>query len=167
MFLPLAGAAWLLLCAQDVLGLAIQQVPRAEDLKAAAAEIKPRLSANAVITLPDDAKWDQLQIRGSSPRVSPDYSVVVEVATESDVTTTVSLAAKYGIPFLAVSGTHGWTETLNRLPYGIQINMRKLNSINVNKDGKSATLGGGALQWEITRALFAKGKYAGKNLSGA
>ena len=53
------------------------------------------------------------------------------------------------LPFLAVSGAHGWTSTLNGVHRGIQINMRKLNSLQVNADGKTATVGGGVMQYEI------------------
>lgn len=84
---------------------------------------------------------------------------MVEVATASDVQATVATASKYDIPFLAVSGTHGWTKTLEKLPYGIQINMRKLNTATLSTDGKVAVVGGGMLQHEIVRSLFAKGKY--------
>ena len=87
--------------------------------------------------------------------------MVVEVATEEDVQKTVQLASNSGIPFLAVSGTHGWTKTLNNLPYGIQINMRKLNSATVDPSGYTATVGGGTLQWEANRALYTENKQAG------
>jgi len=119
------------------------------------------LSKSAKIVLPSGADWAELQIRGTSPRISPNYNVVVEVATEDDVVKTVQIANRYGIPFLAVSGTHGWTKTLNNLPFGIQINMRKLNTATVDKGGKTATVGGGTLQWEVTRALYAENKQAG------
>jgi FAD/FMN-containing dehydrogenase len=163
----LLSAAWLLHTFQGALGLAIlpnaqsSSLSRRQDLTQAATELRSQLSSAAVVTFPDDAGWDELQIRGSSPRVSPAYSVVVEVASESDVVKTVKIANKYDVPFLAVSGTHGWTETLNKLPYGFQVRMRKLNTATLSTDGKTATIGGGMLQWEITRALFAKGKYAG------
>jgi hypothetical protein len=135
---------------------------RADDLDRKVATLSKTLSKTAKIILRSSAEWDALQIRGSSPRVTPHYSVVVEVGTESDVQLTVSLAHRYNIPFLVVSGTHGWTETLNKLPYGIQINMRKLNSTTVSSDGKTALVQGGALQYEVTRSLFAKSKYAGE-----
>lgn len=131
-------------------------------MKSAVADITPGLSKGAVITLPFQKRWEELQVRGSSPRVSPAYTAVVEVATEQDVATVVTVANRYNIPFLAVSGTHGWTKTLNNLPYGIQIRMRKLDSTTVSRDGKTAVVQGGVLQYEITRALFAQGKYAGK-----
>lgn len=133
-----------------------------DDLRLAVSTLNTRLSKGATITFPWDARWDDLQVRGSSPRVSPDYNVVVEVATEADVQTTVALANRFDIPFLAVTGGHGWTNTLNRLPFGIQINMRKLNTTTLSRDGKTAVIGGGTMQYEITRSLFASGKYAGE-----
>jgi FAD/FMN-containing dehydrogenase len=133
-----------------------------DDLKQAIAALTPQLSTGAIVTFPWDSRWEDLQVRGSSPRVSPDYSVVVEVATEADVQATVTLANRFNVPFLATAGTHGWTRTLNKLPYGIQINLRKLNTTTVSRDGKTAAVGGGTLQYEITRSLYAKGKYAGR-----
>lgn len=136
-------------------------IARARNLKTAAASLQPLLSKNARIVLPTDREWDDLQIRATSPRIHPNFNVVVEVATEEDVQKTVQVAAECGIPFLAVSGTHGWTKTLNNLPFGFQINLRKMNSTTVDKSGKTATIGGGTLQWEATKALFAHNKQAG------
>ena len=47
---------------------------------------------------------------------------------------------------------------------GIQINMRKLNSIHIGHegDGKKALVGGGTLVQEYMDALFAAGKQSGK-----
>jgi hypothetical protein len=133
------------------------------DLHQAVTALLPQLSSDAVVTFPWEPRWNALQARASYPRLSPNYTVVVEVATEKDVQATVTLANRFDIPFLAVSGTHGWTSSLNNFPYGIQINMRKLNTTTISRDGKTAIVGGGTLQHEITRSLFAKGKYAGKS----
>lgn len=133
-----------------------------KDLNLAVSALSAQLSDEASITFPGGADWDTLQLRASSPRISPHYSVVVQVATESDVQATVTLANRFNIPFLAISGAHGWTKSLNKLPYGIQINMRKLNTTTHHPDGNTAVVGGGTIQYEITRALFAKGKYAGE-----
>ena len=51
---------------------------------------------------------------------------------------------------------------MNSLDGGIQINMRKLNSSSVDADGKTATVGGGILQYELNASLFKQGKQAGK-----
>jgi FAD/FMN-containing dehydrogenase len=149
-------SAWLLYA------LYVTPASARNDLKIAISALKAQLSPGAIVTFPWDPRWNDLQVRGSSPRVSPGYSVVVEVVTEFDVQATVTMANRYDIPFLAVSGTHGWTKTLDRLPYGIQINMRKMNSTILGSDGRTAIVGGGTLQYEVTRSLFAKGKYAGK-----
>ncbi|OAG12219.1 FAD-binding domain-containing protein [Paraphaeosphaeria sporulosa] len=133
---------------------------RADHLNIATTALKPLLSQNASVILPTDNDWDALQIRGTSPRIHPKFNAIVEPATEADVQKTVQFASKFGIPFLAVSGTHGWTKTLNNLPYGIQINMRKLNSVTVDPSGNTATIGGGTLQWEANKVLYAKGKQA-------
>ncbi|KAJ4318684.1 hypothetical protein N0V94_004301 [Neodidymelliopsis sp. IMI 364377] len=123
-------------------------------------ELRPLLSSNAIVTLPNDTRWSEFEIRASSPRVSPSYNIIVEVATEADVQAVVKTANRHAVPFLAISGAHGWTRTLNKLVGGIQINMRKLNITVLSSDGAAATVGGGTLQYEITRALFEKGKYA-------
>lgn len=133
-------------------------------LKHIISELPLLLSEDAAVIFPWDARWDELQIRAASPRISPSYSVVVEAATEEDVQKTVSIANRFDVPFLAVSGGHGWPWSLNELPYGIQINMRKLNTTTLSEHGKTAIVGGGTKQYEITRSLFALGKYAGKHI---
>lgn len=144
------------------LGPIEQAVAARGNIHAATPPLKPLLSQNASVVFPKDIGWDALQIRGTSPRIHPKFNTIVEAATEEDVQKTVQFASKYGIPFLAVSGTHGWTKTLNNLPNGIQINMRKLNSVMVDPSGNTATIGGGTLQWEANKALYAKNKQAGK-----
>ncbi|KAF2002674.1 FAD-binding domain-containing protein [Amniculicola lignicola CBS 123094] len=130
------------------------------NLRRSTTELAQTLSKKAIITFPSDDAWEALLTRGSYPRIDPDYSVVIQVGTEADVQKTLAFAKKYDIPFLAVSGAHGWTDILSRFPYGIQVNMRQLNTAAVDKGGKTATIGGGALQWEVVKALFAKGKQA-------
>ena len=165
----LVAAAWLLQGALASPFPTPAQTPahplaRAESLQQIVSNLTSYLSADAEVVWPNDTEWASLLIRGSSPRVYPDYSVVIEVASEEDVQLTVETAYRNGLPFLAISGAHGWTETMNKLPYGIQIRMSKLNTTTVNDDG-TATVGGGTMQWEITRALFAQNKQAGKRLS--
>ncbi|KAF2492995.1 FAD-binding domain-containing protein [Lophium mytilinum] len=160
MHVLVAFAAWLGLGSLPAPVSAHPLTPRAEDLKAACAALEPQLSNKAAIVYPHDPDWAELLVRGSSPRIYPNYNVVVEVGTEGDVQKTVQVAHEHGIPFLTVSGTHGWTKTLNNLPNGIQINMRRLNTTTVDAGGKTATVGGGTLQYEITRELFAHNKQA-------
>ncbi|KZM28025.1 uncharacterized protein EKO05_0002058 [Ascochyta rabiei] len=133
---------------------------RLSAIEQAITELRPLLSTSAVISLPNTTQFTKLQIRASSPRISPSYSAIIEVATEGDVKVVVKVANRHVIPFLAISGAHGWTRTLNSLEDGIQINLRQLNTTVLSNDGKTASVGGGTLQYEITRALFEEGKYA-------
>lgn len=48
------------------------------------------------------------------------------------------------------------------MKHGIEINMRRLASIDIAQDGKSAVMGGGVFVDEIIRTLDAKGKTTGK-----
>ncbi|RCI10353.1 hypothetical protein L249_4378 [Ophiocordyceps polyrhachis-furcata BCC 54312] len=115
-------------------------------------DLSPLLSEGATVLLSSSAAAAPLLKRNASPRISPGYVAVVEI----------KYANRHGMPFLAVSGGHGWLSTLNRLQGGIQINMRKMNHTRLNADGKTANVGGGTLQREITAALFAEGKRAGE-----
>lgn len=131
---------------------------QAFDAQQTEAELTPLLSSEAEIVQPNDAEWTNLTERASYPRINPQYYIIVQVASEADVQTVVSYAYERDIPFLVVSGAHGWPTSLNTLQGGIQINMRKINFARVDYGGRTATVGGGALQYEVTQALFAEGK---------
>lgn len=125
-----------------------------------APDLKSKLSQSANVISPSSSNWSTLVARASYPRVDPAYKVIVEVATEADIQATVKYANKYDIPFLAVSGTHGWAKSLNGLKGGIQISLRKLNKSTVDKGGQTATIEGGSLQWEALADLYKEGKQA-------
>ncbi|PVH95066.1 FAD-binding domain-containing protein [Periconia macrospinosa] len=132
----------------------------ANALTNALAQLHSKLSPNASVILPTYATWNETLIRGSSPRISPGYQAVVNVATEGDIAHTLAAANRFDVPVLATAGTHGWTRTLNQVEGGIQIRLRGLNGVKVEQDGKAATIGGGILQWEIVGKLYEKGLYA-------
>ncbi|KAF4592529.1 6-hydroxy-D-nicotine oxidase [Ophiocordyceps camponoti-floridani] len=123
-------------------------------------ELGPLLSEGAKVVSPSWPEAAPLLNRAAYPRISPHYAAIVQVKTEEDVQQTIKYANRRHIPFLAVSGGHGWLSTLNRLQVGIQINMRYLNHTRLHEDGKTVSVGGGTLQREVTAALFAKGKLA-------
>ncbi|OAA45676.1 FAD-binding, type 2 [Metarhizium rileyi] len=131
-----------------------------------AEELGPYLSSKANIVLPSSKQGQELQVRASTPRVQPGYVAIVQVASEKDVQETIKYANRRSMPFLAVSGGHGWSSSLNNVRNGIQINMRKLNTTRLRDEGNSAIVGGGTMQYEITAALFNSGKRAGPLLGG-
>ncbi|KAK5997639.1 FAD-linked oxidoreductase chyH [Cladobotryum mycophilum] len=128
--------------------------------------LRPLLSSEAVITYSSSPNAEALLARASAPRVSPEYVAIVEVASESDIQQTVKYANRHGMPFLAVSGGHGWPSSLNRMKGGIQINMRKLNTTKLKPDGTTVIVGGGTLQHEITASMFKEHKQVVTGLCG-
>ena len=74
----------------------------------------------------------------------------------------VKFASDHNIPFLTYNGHHGTLTTLGKMDYGIEIYLPQLNSISIAKDGKSATIGGGANVKNLTDTLWAAGKQTGK-----
>ncbi|KAJ5981177.1 hypothetical protein N7522_013598 [Penicillium canescens] len=123
--------------------------------------LTPQLSANATIVFPDSEKWYDVTHRAAAPRVNPGYLAVVDVAAEDDVVNTIKVANEIGVPFLAVTGTHGWTDDISKIQGGIQIRMRGLNHVGLGPNNDTAYAGGGVIQYEVVQALYPYGKQAG------
>ena len=70
----------------------------------------------------------------------------------------VRFASKYNIPFLAVNMAHGTALDLSNARHGISIYINALDSISINKDSNTATLGGGTYQDQLVRFLDSHGK---------
>ena len=115
------------------------------------------LSPKAVIVLPGSPEFDRLSYRWIKVD-SPTYSVIVVPATEKDVSESVKYANKHDLPFLATTGGHGSWKGLNKMQGGMNIYMRNLTKFEISKDGKSATLGGGLLNYDVHFGLWEKGK---------
>ncbi|KAL3472081.1 hypothetical protein BJX99DRAFT_262688 [Aspergillus californicus] len=78
--------------------------------------------------------------------ISPFFSprcALVPFQQLSDPTNQV--ANEIGVPFLAVSGTHGWTDDISKIQDGIQIRMRGLNHVSISPSNDTAYVGGGGL----------------------
>lgn len=138
--------------------------------------LMPLLSSGAGVWSPGTRGFEAAMERWT-PWIKPQFEVVVDVATEEDVGHVVRLGlidcmSKYGMltsmqiqyangkemPFLALSGKHGYNNNLNRVKHGIGINLRRMNSVKLAQDGKTARLGGGILSYEMLHGLWDLGK---------
>ncbi|KAJ2979491.1 hypothetical protein NUW58_g7186 [Xylaria curta] len=117
----------------------------------------PKLSPQATIVLPGDSDFASLTARWREYR-APNISVVVKVATESDVQETVRYADEHDISFVTRAGGHGATEALSEAKNAIQVDLRSLNYVKLSKDGKTAAIGGGANVKDTINALTTLGK---------
>lgn len=75
----------------------------------------------------------------------------------------MKFANKKEVPFLAYNGVHGALTTLGKMDYGIEIFMESLSGVEVDKDGKTAKIGGGTNSKVVTDTLWDAGKQAGKS----
>ncbi|KUM62366.1 hypothetical protein ACN42_g4743 [Penicillium freii] len=139
-------------------------VPSNGTTEAKLAQIKelltPQLSVNATIVFAKSEKWYDITHRAAAPRVNPSYLAVVDVATEDDVVNTIKVANEIGVPFLAVTGTHGWTDDISKIQDGTQVRMRGLNHVGLGPNNDTAYAGGGVIQYEVVHALFPYRKQA-------
>ncbi|KAI4647672.1 hypothetical protein J4E93_004082 [Alternaria ventricosa] len=119
--------------------------------------LAPYLSATAKIYLPDTKEFATYTTRWSNLQ-APTPSIVIAPGMEKDVQKIVKFASDHNIPFLTYNGHHGTLTTLGKMEYGIEIYLPQLNSISIAKDGKSATIGGGANVKNLTDTLWAAGK---------
>ncbi|KAK3313658.1 hypothetical protein B0H66DRAFT_577592 [Apodospora peruviana] len=116
-----------------------------------------RLSRDALIVLPDSPHFEELAERWQDGG-RPTYSVVVVVATERDVSESVKYANARGLPFLATVGGHGTYYGMGRLQNGMAIYLRNLTQLKLDRDGRSALVGGGLRVDDVIKGLWKIGK---------
>lgn len=73
----------------------------------------------------------------------------------------IGYANKHNKPFLAISGGHGQTRSLNGVKRGVGISMRGMTDVRIVDDGHAATIGGGIQTGELLPALWSHGKQTG------
>lgn len=59
------------------------------------------------------------------------------------------LARQYDLNFLATGGRHSVVPTLERLQQGLAINMGNLNSVEIDREAQTLTVGGGVRTSEV------------------
>ncbi|KAI1660859.1 FAD-binding domain-containing protein [Daldinia decipiens] len=118
-------------------------------------ELGPLLSPNSAIFLPSDPEWANVNERWNT-LAPPDIEIVVQPAEESDVPIIVRYCNDNSFEFLAVNRGHGFTTSLGTFK-GVQIDLKQLTAINIEKDRKSALFQGGAWAREVIGTLWDRG----------
>jgi FAD/FMN-containing dehydrogenase len=67
------------------------------------------------------------------------------------------LARKHGISFLATAGRHGYSTVHGRLQNGLAMDLRQLNSIQLDTEAETVTVGGGVTTGEVLEPLSEAG----------
>ncbi|KFA72424.1 hypothetical protein S40288_08036 [Stachybotrys chartarum IBT 40288] len=106
-------------------------------------------NANTTISFPNDGiTWVEATIRWS-PYHAPTYAAAISPATEDDAVRAVGLARLCNIPFLATGGRHGYGSSMGLLQLGLALDLSKLNSISVDSEAATLTVGGGTRTGDI------------------
>ncbi|KAL9622087.1 MAG: hypothetical protein Q9160_003586 [Pyrenula sp. 1 TL-2023] len=118
-------------------------------------ELGPLLSSGTLIFGSTDPAYAKATSRWIT-FVQPDIEVVVEPAAESDISKIVKYCNDNSIEFLARNRGHGMTQSLNRFK-GLQIGMDQLQSANIQEDGQTVLLQGGAYAGPVINYLWDQG----------
>ncbi|KAF2488509.1 FAD-binding domain-containing protein, partial [Lophium mytilinum] len=116
------------------------------------------LSPTCTVTIPKgDEDLHSVISRWSDLGVKLPFAVVVP-STEEDIMAVVNFASQNSLHVVPGGGGHG-----NFVPIDdktIYLDMKKFNSVTVNKEESSVAIGGGAVVGDVLRACVAEGCYA-------
>ncbi|KAI0894256.1 FAD-binding domain-containing protein [Annulohypoxylon nitens] len=87
----------------------------------------------------------------------PSYCAAVSPATEEEVASIVKAANATKIPFLATGGRHHYGTTLKKLQNGLAIDLKLLDTVTVDTETATVTVGGGANVQQVLDAVSEAG----------
>lgn len=80
-----------------------------------------------------------------------------DTMANAEVQKQVKLATRHNIRFLATGGRHGYSTAHGKLQNGLAMNLRQLNSIELDTAAETVTVGGGVTTGEVLDPLFEAG----------
>ncbi|CAJ2508334.1 Uu.00g133600.m01.CDS01 [Anthostomella pinea] len=128
----------------------------APNLRAILTNTSIKWSSNTKISFPGDGDFINATTRWTVFR-PPTYQAAVSPATEPDVSTAIRVASENSIPFLGTGGRHGYGTTLGNLQGGLALDLSKLNSVSVDKDAGTLTVGPGVHFGDVLDPVFNAG----------
>ncbi|KNG50758.1 fad-dependent oxygenase [Stemphylium lycopersici] len=115
------------------------------------------LSEDAEIWYPGSEEFANATLRWGAAQ-TPQYDMVVKVATEADVQQTIMYANAHNKSFHAISGAHATSTYLNNIENAVGIFLRGMNNLTITESGETAIIGGGILNGDVIDYLWANDK---------
>ncbi|KAJ5150455.1 uncharacterized protein N7500_010644 [Penicillium coprophilum] len=112
--------------------------------------------ARTTITFPNTSAFVEATERWNNAN-GPGYSVAITPATEKDVARAVRIARSIDFPFLATGGRHSTSVTVEDLQNGLAIDLRALNSVEIDDKAGTLTVGGGTIFREMVDEVYEAG----------
>jgi hypothetical protein len=127
------------------------------DLRALLLDENNGWAADTLVTFPDDGDYWLNATQRWTAFSAPTYFGAVTPATEEDVVAAMLLARDNGIPFMATGGRHGYMPGFGALQNGLAIDLTLFDSVNVDPEAATLTIGGGVTAEMITPVVGAAG----------
>ncbi|OQD81687.1 hypothetical protein PENANT_c026G10445 [Penicillium antarcticum] len=113
-------------------------------------------NAQTTIIFPNTTAFENATERWNSLG-APSYSVAISPATGDDVARAVRIARSIDLPFLATGGRHSSSTTLSAMKNGLAIDLSRLNSVHVDAQAGTLTIGGGVVFGDIVGPVYEAG----------
>ncbi|RAK71698.1 FAD-binding oxidoreductase [Aspergillus fijiensis CBS 313.89] len=117
----------------------------------------PHLSSSSEVFYPKDADWGDI-IQRWTAWDEPTFSLAIKPGSVADLQTIVKFATSQNLPFLASGGGHGYSTSFGALQQGLQIDMGSFDSIQIDAEKSTMTIGGSVKFSQIMEPLFNAGK---------
>ena len=126
-------------------------------------ELRPTIRGRVIG--PDDADYDAARAVFIGD-VDPHPAVIVQVADADDVAWSIAFARESGLELAVRSGGHS-NAAHGSVDGGVVIDVRKLDSIDVDRDSRTAWVGSGATAAAVTSSLAEQGLAIGFGDTGS
>lgn len=126
------------------------------DLSAIFGQNASQWDSGTMLVLPDAPNFANITERWTVFG-APTFAGAIRPATEADVVKAVQLARQHDVPFLATGGRHGFSTTLHALDQGLEIDLSQLDSVEVDADNATMTIGAGVVVDDILDPIYDAG----------
>ncbi|KAI1448849.1 hypothetical protein F5Y02DRAFT_414852 [Annulohypoxylon stygium] len=138
------------------LGLCYISPSNAQDLETILTDPSNNWASTTVVSFPGSQEFINATLRWEV-YAPPSYSAAISPGTEADVVKSVKLAIAHNIPLLATGARHGYTVTLARLQNGLAIDLSHFDSVRVNEQDETVTVGGAVKMRQVLDPVYDAG----------
>lgn len=123
-----------------------------------ASYFRKHLSKDSAVYLPSESNYTLETTQRFNVFSAPTYIVSVKPTTDRDVQKIIQYAYHHNISFLGTGGGHGYSASLASVRNGIEIDLGHFDTVSVNKNANTMTVGGSVRFGNVTGPLYDAGK---------
>ncbi|KAL2047408.1 hypothetical protein N7G274_001429 [Stereocaulon virgatum] len=123
-----------------------------------ASYFRKHLSNTSTIYLPLESNYSLETTQRWNAFSAPTYMISVKPTTDLDVQKIIEYAFIHNISFLGTGGGHGYSVTLDTVQNGIEIDLGHFETVSIDQNANTMTVGGAVRFANITGPLYDAGK---------